>query len=53
MADDPKSNFRAWAVEQAVRLHGDHGATTEKLLEEAQKLLDFVNGAPSGKNAKP
>lgn len=34
--------LRKWAIEQAIKLHGANGVTTEKALAEARTLLEFV-----------
>ncbi len=42
-ADEKTAAVRRWAVEQAITLHGQHGATTDKVLVEAGTILAFVN----------
>lgn len=39
MTDEEK---RRWAVEQAVRLHRANGVSTDVLIGEAKKLLEFI-----------
>ena len=43
---------RAWAIEQAIKLHGDSGVTTEAAVAEAAKLLAFVNDEKSDDKPK-
>lgn len=38
-----RQELRAWAVEQAIKLHGPNGVTTDRVVAEAMALLGFVN----------
>ena len=44
---------RRWAVEQAITLHGQHGATTDKVLVEAGTILAFVNTVDKAPDPTP
>ena len=44
MTDEDK---RRWAIEQAIALHSGSGVTTDALLNEAKKLLEFVDKVES------
>ena len=35
----------AWAIEQAILLHGENGVTTEIMFSEARKIYRFVMDA--------
>lgn len=39
-------DWRAWSVEQAIKMQAPHSVTSDAVLTEAQKLLDFVLGEP-------
>ncbi len=53
--ESSKQDVRRWALEQAIRLHGQNGVTTEKAIGEARLLLGFLDeaDAPTDKPAKP
>lgn len=37
-----ENDKRAWAFDMAVKLHGEHALHTEKVMEEADKIYDYV-----------
>jgi len=48
-----KQELRGWAVEQAIKLHGPNGVTTDKIVAEARALLKFVGEEDAAKGDKP
>jgi hypothetical protein len=49
MSDDRA--LRAWAVEQAIKMHQPSGSTTRVVLIEADELIKFVIGASDESSA--
>lgn len=45
-----KQEIRRWALEQAIKLHGQNGVTTEKAISEARALLGFLDEADEPAN---
>ncbi len=46
---DVARQWRSWAVEQAILLHGQHGLPTDQLVAEARKILAYVQGDGDGR----
>lgn len=40
--------LRRWAIEQVVKLHTGNVLLVEKLIEEANKLIEFALGSKKG-----